>query len=489
MELSSNRNVKKQVVGSDDGSGTKRGNFLVFAGNDRNPLAQRVNKSGVFKTDLILTEIFKNLRPRDLLNCSLVNRAWCQIARTILRNEAKIMASLRGICPCREYHELSKLVRTSNNIPFNGMVIRTQWKKPGSDNKYNSANGILGLVEGSEESECRPAEVNGSEGSVLERNIEHQTEGSPSKKTHKCLELPINFESSAFFQKVELRFLEIDWEQMIDCQIETMIKVFLTKNVSRLVELKVTSLPPKIRSLRLFLEIPEESTKKWLPNVKILDLPPDINVKAVGRSVRRELLEASPNLLRLLGVNRYPDLAFFLEQYLTLVMKEFDFYYVFRNDKLVIDYKNYSLLNLIRTKPKLEKFFITVEFNGTRFEDTIHMLLSFLGLMLECSKFSLTELLVSQYQLMLLMFIHIIQPMPKVQRFHLGISCLPNFQSDVTLLKHIQWIHYFPNLRFVKIFLTECGDNLLPYATVPLKQLGDVQACSTVTQLTLRRVP
>ncbi|CAG7822703.1 unnamed protein product, partial [Allacma fusca] len=54
----------------------------------------------VLSIEFILKEIFNCLSVRDLLRCSLVNRAWNLHSRSILRDKKKCVAEVVGHRPC-----------------------------------------------------------------------------------------------------------------------------------------------------------------------------------------------------------------------------------------------------------------------------------------------------------------------------------------------------------------------------------------------------
>ncbi|CAG7834834.1 unnamed protein product [Allacma fusca] len=352
--------------------------------------------SEALSNHLILTQIFRHFDTRTLLNLSLVNKTFCCSARSALRRK-RCLAYIDGPDPCNELLLLNDSLVKSPDAPYTGLAIR------------------------------------------ITRNCSY-----PS-----CQELDVALTYPALLS-MKHRHLEIHCEKESNCSAQRLLMLILKECGKNLKELKISALPHDIISLEEWIGIDEAA---WLAKLKVLNIYSEATVK---RSVKHELIQASPQLEKLLGFYSHDDLDFLLEQNKASKVDHFIFRHCFRwfsSERMRSQYKINCINNSIRfaaASPKLTMLTVG-DLDRYFYGNASHEAVESFKIFLKSVAPSLEELRTDHFDLVLMLLQTPTQPMTQVERLEFTFCNRMDQNFGFPTLERLDWGRWFPNLKTVHI--------------------------------------
>ncbi|CAG7719723.1 unnamed protein product [Allacma fusca] len=416
---------------------------------------------------VVLKQVFLLLDTQTLLKLSLVSKIWCRTARLVLRAHKKCLADIKGKLPCQELRNLNKILAKSYDHPYSGLAFRNcQISTPLDERTPQIRHCRIRCIvveESSDESDSNGTGEDDSENHTdeesLNDNMRHIDEPDMMFLHHPCINPRVTTKTyAAILEKLPFRHLEIHWDGRNGCcPAEKLLCKILIEKGKFFEEMKITAFPESIVSLKEYLKI---DTCNWLPKLKILDvfpqdMTPDWNMLDCENPVKCELIEAAPNLEKLLGLNRHFDLDYFLTNGKASLIKHYlvtesDFFGAGDGNQLR------RIMNFGISNPKLTKFLFRGYYLDSNPESPeFRAMVDFLKkLILSCSS-SLQEILLYHT-----MFINLLPeifnlPLRSLRLLTLRVSTSVDQRLQVPVLTKFNWHYVFPALETVKCMPSE----------------------------------
>ncbi|CAG7821001.1 unnamed protein product [Allacma fusca] len=350
----------------------------------------------VFSIPLILKEVLKYLDTQDLLRTSLLNKHWNFFSREVLRESKNCLAIVEEENSCRDLKKLNAVLLNSGTVPFNGLSISVPW----------------------------------------------------SDRNHQCtIYADMSELLSNILGRINIKYLSIDCEQGSNCISVECIREIIQEKASSLEGLCLDKLPYLTRSFSEFIGLDLQGP--WLPNVRLLEFPYELQEDDMPESVIKELVEASPKLQKLYGNINTECLEFIVPLKLAQAVKEFHFRPTINSLK--------TCLAFCLENPKLNKFrFSTSEEDdedGTMFsewrESCQNDVARIVKQLLISSGECLTKVAFDHLDLIHMTSQWNIPALKQVAHLSFMYSNGIDNREGYDTLRKLEWEKYFPNLKEV----------------------------------------